>query len=52
MDSYVGSALTNLDGARALAKKIFDIYDRDKSGIIEAHEIGISRALFFRRHDD
>jgi Ca2+-binding EF-hand superfamily protein len=40
MDSYVGSALTNQEGARALAKKIFDIYDKDKSGVIEAYEVG------------
>lgn len=40
MDSYVGSALTNQEGARALARKIFDIYDKDKSGVIEAYEIG------------
>lgn len=40
MDSYVGSALTNMDGARALARKIFEIYDKDKSGEIEVYEIG------------
>ena len=40
MDSYVGSALTNQEGARALAKKIFQIYDKDQSGVIETHEIG------------
>ena len=40
MDSYVGSALTNQEGAKALARKIFDIYDKDKSGIIEAYEAG------------
>ena len=40
MDSYIGSALTNTEGAKALAKKIFEIYDKDKSGVIEAHEIG------------
>lgn len=40
MESYVGSALTNQEGARALAKKIFSIYDKDQSGVIEAYEIG------------
>ena len=40
MDSYVGSALTNQEGAKALARKIFDIYDKDKSGVIEAYEAG------------
>lgn len=56
MESYVGSALTNQEGARALAKKIFQIYDKDQSGVIEAYEIGThSDSRFFlrlRKHDD
>ena len=51
MDSYVGSALTNQEGARALAKKIFQIYDKDNSGVIEAYEIGKEKKLIFRQHD-
>ena len=32
---------TSLDyeGARALAQRIFEIYDKDKSGVIESYEI-------------
>lgn len=40
-DSQIGSALTDLEGAKSLAKKIFQIYDKDASGEIETYEIGI-----------
>ena len=40
-ESQIGSALTDQEGAKSLAKKIFSIYDKDNSGEIEAYEIGI-----------
>lgn len=35
-----GQGGSDLDNARAIAKRIFDTYDRDRSGVIEPYEIG------------
>ena len=34
-----GGGLTNLDNAKRIARRIFDLYDNDKSGAIESYEI-------------
>ena len=35
-----GYGTLDIEGARSLARRIFDAYDRDKSGAIESYEIG------------
>ena len=38
--TYLGTALTDIEGAKALARRIFELYDKDRSGVIENYEIG------------
>lgn len=35
-----GTATTDVESARMIARKIFEIYDRDRTGAIEPYEIG------------
>ena len=37
-DNRVTTSL-DYEGARALSKRIFEIYDKDRSGVIESYEI-------------
>ena len=37
-DARVTTSL-DFEGARALAQRIFEIYDKDRSGVIESYEI-------------
>ena len=34
------TTVSDLDNAKAIARRIFDTYDRDRSGVIEPYEIG------------
>eukprot|EP01017_Pseudomicrothorax_dubius_P037712 TRINITY_DN5569_c0_g1_i1.p1 TRINITY_DN5569_c0_g1~~TRINITY_DN5569_c0_g1_i1.p1 ORF type:complete len:212 (-),score=54.47 TRINITY_DN5569_c0_g1_i1:80-715(-) len=36
----LGGQSSDLENARAIARRIFDTYDRDRSGVIEPYEIG------------
>ena len=40
MQENVPYGTLDYESAKLLAKKIFEIYDKDKSGVIESYEIG------------
>jgi Ca2+-binding EF-hand superfamily protein len=40
MDENIPYGTLDYESAKLLAKKIFEIYDKDKSGAIESYEIG------------